>query len=92
MINFYDKLPKDIKQETKLDKDFKNHYILPNSMIAIIGGTGSGKSNSLCNIISKQSSKYYDIIIFNPVSVDEPLLNLLKQKIGLTLTFWSLYP
>jgi ABC-type dipeptide/oligopeptide/nickel transport system ATPase component len=80
MINFYDKLPKDIKQETKLDKDFKNHHILPNSMIAIIGGTGSGKSNALCNLISKQSNKYYDIIIFNPVSTDEPLLKLLKQK------------
>ena len=37
MINFYDKLSKDIKNETKLDKNFKNHYILPNSMIAIIG-------------------------------------------------------
>ena len=80
MINFYDKLSKDIKNETKLDKNFKNHYILPNSMIAIIGGTGSGKSNALCNLISKQSNKYYDIIIFNPVSVDEPLLKLLKQK------------
>ena len=80
MINFYDKLSKDIKNETKLDKNFKNHYILPNSMIAIIGGTGSGKSNALCNLISKQSNKYYDIIIFNPVSTDEPLLKLLKQK------------
>ena len=81
IINFYEKLSKDIKNETKLDKNFKSHYILPNSMIAIIGGTGSGKSNALCNLISKQSSKYYDIIIFNPVSVDEPLLKLLKQKI-----------
>ena len=80
MINFYDKLSKDIKNEVKLDKNFKNHYILPNSMIAIIGGTGSGKSNALCNLISKQSNKYYDIIIFNPVSTDEPLLKLLKQK------------
>ena len=80
MINFYDKLSKDIKNETKLDKNFKNHYILPNSMIAIIGGTGSGKSNALCNLISKQSNKYYYIIIFNPVSTDEPLLKLLKQK------------
>ena len=80
MINFYEKIPKDIKNETKLDKNFKNHYILPNSMIAIIGGTGSGKSNALCNLISKQSNKYYDIIIFNPVSTDEPLLKLLKQK------------
>jgi hypothetical protein len=80
IINFYDKLSKDIKNETKLDKNFKSHYILPNSMIAIIGGTGSGKSNALCNLISKQSCKYYDIIIFNPVSTDEPLLKLLKQK------------
>ena len=81
MINFYNKLPKDIKQETKLGKDFKDHYILPHSMIAMIGGMGSGKSNALLNLISKQSSKYYEIIIFNPVSVDEPLLKLLQKKI-----------
>ena len=81
MINFYNKLPKDIKQETKLGKDFKDHYILPHSMIGIIGGTGSGKSNALVNLIAKQSNKYYDIIIFNPVSTDEPLLKLLSQKI-----------
>jgi len=80
MINFYDKLSKEDKSETKLDKHFKNHYILPNSMIAIIGGTGSGKSNALVNLISKQNSKYFDIIIFNPVSTDEPLLKLLKNK------------
>ena len=81
MINFYNKLPKEIKQETKLDKNFNDHFILPNSMIAIIGGTGSCKSNALLNLISKQSNKYYDIIIFNPVSTDEPLLKLLHQKI-----------
>ena len=63
MINFYDKLSKEDKSETKLDKHFKNHNILPNSMIAIIGGTGSGKSNALVNLISKQNSKYFDIII-----------------------------
>jgi len=81
MINFYDKLSKEDKSETKLDKNFKNHYILPNSMIGIIGGTGSGKSNALLNLISKQSNKYFDIIIFNPVSTDEPLLKLLQKKI-----------
>ena len=80
MINFYDKLSKEDKSETKLDKHFKNHYILPNSMIGIIGGTGSGKSNALLNLISKQSNKYFDIIIFNPVSTDEPLLKLLQKK------------
>ena len=57
MINFYDKLSKEDKLETKLDKNFKNHHVLPNSMIAIIGGTGSGKSNALVNLISKQSNK-----------------------------------
>ena len=81
MINFYDKLSKEDKSETKLDKHFKNHHILPNSMIGIIGGTGSGKSNALLNLISKQNSKYFDIIIFNPVCVDEPLLKLLQKKI-----------
>jgi len=81
MINFYNKLPKDIKQETKLDKNFNEHFILPHSMIGILGGTGSGKSNALVNLIAKQSNKYYDIIIFNPVSTDEPLLKLLSQKI-----------
>ena len=81
MINFYDKLSKEDKSETKLDKHFKNHHILPNSMIGIIGGTGSGKSNALLNLISKQNSKYFDIIIFNPVSTDEPLLKLLQKKI-----------
>ena len=50
-------------------------------MIGIIGGTGSGKSNALLNLISKQSNKYFDIIIFNPVSVEEHLLKLLQQKI-----------
>ncbi len=69
MINFYNKLPKDIKQETKLDKKFNDHFILPHSMIGIIGGTGSGKSNALLNLISKQSSKYFEIIIFNPVQL-----------------------
>ena len=50
-------------------------------MIGIIGGTVSGKSNALLNLTSKQSNKYFDIIIFNPVSVDEPLWKLLQQKI-----------
>ena len=54
MINFYDKVSKKDKSEAKLDKHFKNHYILPNSMKRIIGGTGSGKSNALLKFISKQ--------------------------------------
>ena len=36
-------LPKNLKRESKLDKNYKKHHIQPNSMICCIGGTGSGK-------------------------------------------------
>ena len=80
LTNFYEKLPSNLKRENKLDKNFKKHHILPTSMICIIGGTGSGKSNAVVNLINHQSGKYYSILIFNPVSTDEPLYQLLKQK------------
>jgi len=41
--NYYELLPKDLKRETKLDKNYKKHLIQPNSMICCIGGTGAGK-------------------------------------------------
>ena len=78
--NWYEHLPKNLKRENKLDKNFKKHHILPTSMIACIGGTGSGKSNAIVDMISRMDEKFYTIIIFNPVSVDEPLYSLLKQK------------
>jgi len=81
IINFYDKLPKHLKSETKLDKNFKQHYILPNSMVCIIGGSGAGKTNAILNWLSRCSEKFYDIIIFNANSTNEPLYNLLKEKI-----------
>ena len=80
MINFYEKMPNNLKRENKLDKNFRKHHILPTSMICVIGGTGSGKSNAVANMISHQSGKYYSIIVFNPVSVDEPIYNLMKEK------------
>ena len=81
IINFYEKLPKHLKSETKLDKHFKQHYILPNSMVYIIGGSGAGKTNAILNWLSRCSEKFFDIIIFNANSTKEPLYNLLKEKI-----------
>jgi hypothetical protein len=80
ITNFYEKLPKHLKKDT-VDKTFKNHHILPNSMICAIGGTGTGKSNFVMNMIQRMPNKFYKIMIFNPVSTDEPLLNLLQEKI-----------
>ena len=81
IINFYEHLPKHLKAEVKLDKNFKKHFILPNSMICIIGGSGSGKTNAILNWLSKCDDKFYKIIILNANSTDEPLYNLLKEKI-----------
>lgn len=78
--NWYEKLPSNLKRENKTDKNFKKHYILPNSMICCIGGTGAGKTNALLEFLSRKNEAFYEIIYFNPVSSDEPLLNLLKQK------------
>jgi len=47
--NWYEELPKNLKRESKLDKNYKKHYIQPNSMICCNEGTGSGKTNALCD-------------------------------------------
>ena len=73
-------MPNNLKRENKLDRNFKKHHILPTSMICVIGGTGSGKSNAVANMISHQSCKYYSIIIYNAVSTQEPLYEMLKEK------------
>jgi hypothetical protein len=77
--NWYTKLPQELKREPKLDKNFHKHHVLPNSMICCIGGTGSGKTNALMEMISRMEGKFYEIIIFNPVSTDEPIYSLLKK-------------
>jgi hypothetical protein len=80
ITNWYEKLPTDLKNKTKLDNNFKKHYIQPNSMIVCIGGTGAGKSNALLEFLSRKNDAFFEIIIFNPTSTDEPLYNLIKQK------------
>jgi len=49
-------------------------------MVCIIGGSGAGKTNAILNWLSRCSEKFYDIIIFNANSTNEPLYNLLKRK------------
>ena len=63
IINFYEKL--NIGKGSKLPKNWKKHHILHNSMILAIGGTGTGKSNSVLNYINRSSGEFIDIIIFS---------------------------
>jgi len=78
--NWYNVIGKHSKT-LKLDKNYKQHHIQPNSMILCIGGTGSGKTNSLVDFISKKNNSFYKMIIFSGSSTDEPLYNFLKEKI-----------
>lgn len=79
--NWYEKLGTKIKSDQKLDKNFKKHHILPNSMICCIGGTGSGKTNALIDYLSRKQEAFYDIIIFSGSTTDEPLYKFLEEKI-----------
>jgi len=45
LINFYEHLPKHLKTKSKFDK--KTQMKIGSGHILIIGGTGSGKTNSL---------------------------------------------
>ena len=68
-------------KKIKLDKNYNKHHIQPNSMILCLGGTGSGKTNSLIDFISKKNEAFYKIIIFSGSSTDEPLYNFLQEKL-----------
>jgi hypothetical protein len=78
MKNWYSELPKD--KALKRDKHFKLHLIEPNSMITCIGGTGSGKTNSLIDFISRKNEAFHQIIIYSGSTTEEPLYLFLKQK------------
>ncbi len=64
----------------KKDKNFSKHMILPNSMIALVGGTGTGKTNALLNFLSLKNEAFTEVIIFSGSTTDEPLYQLLKKQ------------
>lgn len=80
LINFYELMDKDMKNDTKRDKHFKNHYIEPCSMILAIGGTGSGKSLGLLNLLQRKNDSFCRVVIFSGSSTNEPAYNLIREK------------
>jgi hypothetical protein len=81
IINWYDKIDKEFIQKPKRDKIFKNHLIEQCSLITCIGGTGSGKSNSLVNFLALKNDAFHKIVIFSGSTTDEPLYSFLQNKI-----------
>jgi len=81
LINFYDLMNRDMRNDTKRDKNFKRHYIEPCSMMLAIGGTGSGKSLALLNFLERKNESFCKLIIFSGSSTNEPAYNLIREKI-----------
>lgn len=75
--NFYEEVK---STGIKKDKHFNKHKILPNSMIALVGGTGTGKTNALLNFLSLKNEAFTEVIIFSGSTTDEPLYQLLKKQ------------
>ena len=81
IINFYEKL--NIKGSA-LPKTWKKHHIFNNCMILCLGGTGTGKTNSLLNYINRSSGEFSEVTVCSFSPTDEPLYNLLEEH-GVTL-------
>lgn len=79
ITNWYSRVDK--KTEQKHNQTYYNHYIEPNSMILLIGGTGCGKTNSLMEFLNRSSGTFYEIIIFSDSTLDEPLYQQLKKNV-----------
>lgn len=81
LINFYELMEKDMKNDTRRDRNFRQHYIEPCSMMLAIGGTGSGKSLALLNFLQRKNEAFCKLIIFSGSSTNEPAYNLIREKI-----------
>ena len=76
ITNWYDKIGANAKKK-KMPKKWKDHHIHHNSMILCIGETGTGKTNSLIDYLSRCSGEYHKIMICSFSTLDEPLYNFL---------------
>ena len=76
IVNFYDKLG--IKGSTR-PKTWEKTHMFNKCHTLCLGGTGSGKSNSPINYISRSSGEFYKIIVCSFSTTDEPLYNMLEE-------------
>lgn len=80
VINFYELDDVKAFDVKKHNPNFETHHISVPFRIGIIGASGSGKSNTVLNIIAQFSETFNRIIIFTKNKV-EPLYQYLELKI-----------
>ena len=86
MVDYYKVMPKKFLLKTH-NPNYKEHKLnLPFRML-IIGGSGSGKTQTLMNLIRIMNGTFNNIHIITK-NKDEPLYNYLESKVdtGLTIT------
>ena len=81
VTNWYNKVPKNIQNHIKEDKNFNKHLIKPESLIVIAGPSGAGKSNWLVEFLSRKIGSFYEIILFSGSFTDEPIYQYLLEQI-----------
>ena len=80
LINFYELMPKKL-QNVYHNPNFAKIKIKHPFRMLIIGSSGSGKTNCLLNLIYNMPDTFQDITVITK-NADEPLYNLLKDKLG----------
>jgi len=79
LINFYEKMPKNLSNHYH-NPNFKKIFIKHPFRMLIVGSSGSGKTNCLLNLIHKMPNTFKSITVITKNS-DEPLYNFLKEKL-----------
>lgn len=78
VTNFYEILPKSLQPKYH-NPMFDHHHIKLPFRILIVGGSGSMKTNLICDMISRMNDTFGNIKIIT--KAQEPLYDFLKQKI-----------
>ena len=78
VVNFYTKMPSSLKPKYD-NPSFQNHLIGLPFRILVVGGSGSMKTNLVCDMIHRMAGTFGNIKIIT--KAQEPLYDFLKMKI-----------
>lgn len=80
--NFYTKLPAKFIQRTCNPEYGKKHHIKLHFRMAIIGASGTGKSNALLNLLKVMPNTFDKLILVCKSLDGDPLYMMLADKLG----------